>query len=190
MVDSAERKTGGDVPPEKGAPVSVETHLLADDGLIPNNPKLPLVVYRQVFGRNGLAAAPERAFDDLFKAHGWVGNWVNGIYDFQHYHSTAHEVIGIAVGRANVQFGGPHGLVCELRAGDVVVIPAGVGHCCLISRNLVVVGAYPFGQYWDLCRDTESDRAKALDSISWVPLPQSDPVLGSRGPLVVCWRDD
>lgn len=98
--------------------------------------------------------------------------------------------IGIVAGRANVQFGGPHGLVCELRAGDVVVIPAGVGHCCLISRNLVVVGAYPFGQYWDLCRDTESDRAMALDNIPWVPLPQSDPVLGSRGPLVVCWRDD
>ena len=189
MVDSAERKTGGDVAPKKGAPVSVATHLLVDDGVIPNNPKLPLVIYRQVFGRNGLAAAPERVFDDLFRANGWTGSWVDGIYDYHHYHSTAHEVLGIAAGHAKVQFGGPHGLVCELRAGDVAVIPAGVGHCCLGAKNLVVVGAYPHGQNWDLCRDTEADRARALDNIPWVPLPQSDPVLGSSGPLVVCWID-
>ena len=189
MVDYAERKTGY-VAPKPAAPMSVETQLLADDGLIPNNPKLPLVIYRQVFGRNGLAATPERAFDDLFRANGWTGSWVDGIYDYHHYHSTAHEVLGIAAGHAKVQFGGPHGLVCKLRAGDVAVVPAGVGHCCLEAKNLVVVGAYPHGQKWDLCRDTEVDRAKALDNIPWVPLPQSDPVLGPGGPLVVCWRDD
>ena len=64
-------------------------------------------------------------------------------------------------------------------AGDAVAIPAGVGHCLIAGDDLVVVGAYPEGQDWDLCRATEADRAKALENIPWVPLPKLDPVFGA-----------
>jgi uncharacterized protein YjlB len=74
-------------------------------------------------------------------------------------------------------------------AGDAVAIPAGVGHCRLCEDDLVVVGAYPEGQEWDLCRATEADCAKALENIPWVPLPQRDPVLGLEGPMMTCWAD-
>src|SRR5579862_9121734 len=103
----------------------IETHLFADDGIVPNNPVLPLVLYRGALGSDGdLALRCER----MFAANGWPGAWRNGIYGHHHYHSTAHEVLGIARGSARVRLGGEHGATVELRAGDVVVIPAGVAH--------------------------------------------------------------
>ena len=77
----------------------------------------------------------------------------------------------------------------QLRGGDAVVIPAGVGHCLVGGGDLVVVGAYPDGQDWDLCRATEEDRAKALENIPWVPLPKLDPVFGASGPVLTLWHD-
>lgn len=169
--------------------LGIEGHVLADDGVIPNNRKLPLVLYRQAFALDGLSSAPERAFETLFTSNGWRGVWVDGIYDFDHYQSTAHEVLGIAGGWAKVRFGGPQGIVAELESGDVVAIPAGVAHCLVQAEQLVVVGAYPEGQDWDLCRACEADRAKALENIPWVPLPRRDPVFGPSGPLMTLWVD-
>jgi uncharacterized protein YjlB len=167
----------------------IEGHALNDDGLIPNNKRLPLIVYRQALALDGASNDPARAFEALFRSNGWGNAWVDGIYDFHHYHSTAHEALGLAEGRAVVQVGGPHGPVVELEPGDAVVIPAGVGHCLLDGANLVVVGAYPEGQDWDLCRATPADRAKALENIPWVPLPRLDPVFGASGPLFALWHD-
>lgn len=172
------------------APLSgIEGHALGDDGLIPNNARLPLILYREALALEGLNGDPARAFEALFKSNGWGNAWVDGIYDFHHYHSTAHEVLGLAKGLAAIQFGGPHGPVVDLSIGDAVVIPAGVGHCLVGAEDLVVVGAYPEGQDWDLCRGTEADRAKALENIPWVPLPRLDPVFGVAGPLLALWHD-
>jgi uncharacterized protein YjlB len=146
-------------------------------------------MYRQALALEGLSAEPERAFEALFRANGWQGTWIDGIYDFHHYHSTAHEVLGLAKGVAAVQFGGSQGPVLDFTAGDAVVIPAGVGHCLIEGQDIVVVGAYPEGQDWDLCRATEADRAKALENIPWVPLPQLDPVFGPSGPVLALWHD-
>lgn len=180
---------GPEAAPEELLQSGIEALVLADDGLVPNNSKLPLILYRGALTLEGLSRAPERAFEALFKANAWVGAWVDGIYDFQHYHSTAHEVLGIADGAARVQFGGPQGPVFDLEAGDAVVIPAGVGHCLIECEDLVVVGAYPEGQDWDLCRATKSDHDKALENIPWVPLPSLDPVFGSAGPVLALWID-
>jgi uncharacterized protein YjlB len=156
----------------------------ADDGQIPNNPRLPALLYRDV-AIAGDAAACER----LFAGHGWGGLWRDGIYPFHHYHSTAHEALGIAAGRALVLLGGPRGERVELRAGDVVILPAGTGHCNLgASDDLLVVGAYPAGQRWDLRRGGPADRPAVLANIAAVPLPTTDPVFGAAGPLVGLWR--
>src|ERR671938_1556326 len=103
-----------------------ERHLFADDGRIPNNPRLPLLVYRRALEPS--PPDPAAAFEAAFARNGWTGAWRDGIYGFHHYHSTSHEVLGIARGRVRVRLGGEGGLATELRAGDVVVIPAGVGH--------------------------------------------------------------
>jgi uncharacterized protein YjlB len=181
FLESPAEEESGDIQP------AIETHLFTADGFVPNNPKLPLILYRQALPLDAGGDDPETAFEALFEAHGWTKAWVNGIYDYHHYHSTAHEVLGIARGSATVQFGGPEGLAVEMVAGDAVAIPAGVGHCLLSGEDVVVVGAYPEGQDWDLCRATNADCAKALENIPWVPLPRLDPVLGASGPVKICW---
>ncbi len=94
----------------------VEEHLFADDGLVPNNPSLPLVVYRGVLETGPGAAA---ACEALFAGNGWSGGWRGGVYPYHHYHSTAHEALGIVRGWAQVRLGGESGAVVDLRAGDV-----------------------------------------------------------------------
>lgn len=149
---------------------------LADDGIgIPNSP-LPLLVYAQAVA----GAVGPGAFERLFRSHGWSRSWRNGIFAYRHYHSTAHEVLGIAHGSARVEFGGQQGVVIEVSAGDAVLIPAGVSHFNLgQSDDLLVVGAYADGApHEDLCRDTPAERQQSLPRIAAVPKPQRDPVSG------------
>lgn len=160
-------------------PTKVEVLQLADDGLVPNNATLAARIYRAALPSDANAA---KKIEAHFARNGWTNAWVNGIYGHHHYHATAHEVLGLARGSARVQLGGPSGPVVELVAGDGVLIPAGVGHCCLeASRDLSVVGAYPEGADWDHVRATPEARSAALAKIEAVPPPTSDPVLG--GPV-------
>ena len=166
--------------------VEAAVHRFADDGTIPNNPTLPLLVYPGAL--NLPEDDPAAACETVFEANGWGGSWRNGIYPFAHYHSTAHEVLGICRGEAKVRFGGNTGIALTVRAGDVVVIPAGVGHHNLgASADLLVVGAYPRGQRWDLRRGLAEERPQVLDNIARVPLPAADPMYGANGPLVQHW---
>lgn len=167
---------------------SIETHHFSDDGLVPNNPTLALIV---ISGAVTGAACNEQTIIQRFAANGWCGAWINGIYPFHHYHARSHEVLVIARGWARVQFGGASGPILALRAGDAVLIPAGVGHCRGdSSTDLVVVGAYPAGQEdWDLKRATAADHALALAEIPHVPLPPRDPLGGLNGPVLSVWWD-
>ena len=167
------------------APITLR---FADDGRIPNNPALPLVLYRGGIDLSG-SPDPEKVIEKAFAANGWGKMWRNGIYPYAHYHSMVHEVMGIARGRARVRFGGDNGEEIEIAAGDVVVLPAGTGHQRLAqSDDLVVVGAYPPNGTYNLCRGNKSEHAKAVVTIPKVPLPASDPVLGKDGPLPKLWR--
>jgi uncharacterized protein YjlB len=164
------------------------THQFADDGLIPNNPSLPLVCYRGGIDLTG-SPDPEKVIEHTFGRNGWRDIWRNGIYPYVHYHSMIHEVMGVARGRAFVRFGGENGEVIEIAPGDVVVLPAGTGHQCLNQTlDLVVVGAYPRGGKYNLCRATKAARTKALATIPHVPLPETDPAFGAEGPLLTLWR--
>ena len=78
--------------PEAARP-EVVTYTLTDDGVFPNNAELPLTVYREA------AALPQRdpatVFEALFAAHHWPPTWRSSIFGYHHYHSTAHEALGI-----------------------------------------------------------------------------------------------
>lgn len=157
----------------------------APSGGVPNNPDLPLLVYRGVLAEAERSVAGLRA---LAGARGWHGFWQGGVYPFHHFHADAHEALGVVSGRARVQFGGEGGVKVELAAGDAVLIPAGVGHCALWgSPDFVCVGFYPPGTKPDLARD-ESAPADAAARVAAVPLPATDPLFGEDGPLVRAWR--
>jgi uncharacterized protein YjlB len=158
---------------------------LTRNGWMPNNETLPTLVYRSAMSPvpGGLAAHLE----SVFRKNGWPAQWRNGVYDFHHYHSTAHEVLGIAAGEGRVILGGENGRVVTVRAGDVLVLPAGTGHCRLdSSSDFLVIGAYPPDQRWDICRNAPS--AEAVERMKRLPFPHSDPVAGGAGPLTKLWR--
>lgn len=159
----------------------------ADDGETPNNPLLPLLVYRSAFDVVAVRD-PAAPFEEAFAAHGWGRSWRNGIHSFLHFHTRAHEVLGIARGRARVQFGGARGQEFDVDAGDVVVLPAGTGHRRVsASANLLVVGAYPDNSGFDQQQPGEVEHARAVAAIAAVPLPRQDPVYGADGPLTAIW---
>lgn len=166
--------------------VEPQIHHFEDDGDIPNNPRLPLICYPQVIVEEDRFSAP--VLEEMFAANGWPDSWRNGVYPFPHYHAQAHEVLGCYGGRAKVRLGGMNGIVQEIRAGDVVILPAGVGHENLgASADFAVVGSYPEGQSPDMCRGGGRPEG-VLEAIHRVPLPAADPVLGGGGGTTNLWK--
>jgi uncharacterized protein YjlB len=169
-------------------PHNTQTAVFKDDGHIPNNPRLPFVCYR---GAVEFAPSedPAAVFEELFGSNGWVDSWRDGIYDYVHYHSRTHEVLGVARGQARVRFGGNDGKIVELQAGDVAILPAGTGHQRIsASKDFLVVGAYPASSTYDECTGSADDHDRALKSIPKVAVPAKDPVYGAKGPLHDVWR--
>jgi len=166
----------------------IEPIKLIDDGLIPNNPRLPLLLYRDWLGRPE-TTLDARAVLALFARHGWGGGWVNGIFPFHHYHARSHEVLANAGDAVDVQFGGERGPILTFEHGSAVVIPAGCGHCRVSEPGrLVIAGAYPAGQEnWDLKRAGGADYILAKTEIPRVPRPSTDPLLGSTGGINDYW---
>ena len=160
----------------------IEKLQLSKNGWMPNNDRLPVLLYRRAMRGNGLADQME----EVLRRNLWPAQWRNGVYTFHHYHSTAHEVLGIAAGGARLTLGGECGNDVTVEAGDVLVLPAGTGHY-LVHANpgFLVVGAYPVGQHWDICRSAPD--AAATERMLHLPFPTSDPVTGKDGELVHAW---
>ncbi len=159
-----------------------ETFLFTDDGAIPNSP-LPLLVYRA-------ALPPDPVeMEKTFAANHWPPAWRDGVHPYHHFHANTHEALGVARGTATVLFGGPNGRQLTVSAGDIVIVPAGVGHCNKgQSPDLLIVGAYPDNAPRpDQYRGKPAEHGAAAKKVAAVPAPAADPVSGANGPLLRLW---
>lgn len=166
-------------------PTQPSTFLFEDDGHIPNNPDLPLLFYAGAFDSSEVKAD---LIEETFRANQWGNSWRSTVFSYPHYHAEAHEALGCFRGTATIRLGGTNGIEQKVQPGDVMVIPAGVGHENLgSSADFTMVGAYPPGQCPDLRRGEPSERPSVLESIANVPLPPTDPIFGKDGPLNQLW---
>jgi uncharacterized protein YjlB len=167
--------------------ITLDHLILADDLEYPNNPRFALILYL------GVLAGQERfdpgRYESLFESNAWYASWRDGVYPYHHYHSTAHEALGIYCGSAVILFGGEYGTAKSVQAGDVVVIPAGVSHKRLTcSSDFAVVGGYPTGQKPDIQYGRPGERPRTDRTISRLQVPKTYPVYGADGPLLQLWK--
>lgn len=166
-------------------PVRIESFILRANDWVPNNPNLPVIVYRNALSISG--DDPAAIFESLFQRNGWPPQWRNGVYPFHHYHTMGHEVLGFYGGHARLMLGGAGARDVEVRAGDIALLPSGTGHMNMDSSpDFAVVGAYPPGQDFDIVRQAPNGPQRAR--LASLPFPASDPVMGTRGPTTREWR--
>ncbi|WP_222128239.1 cupin domain-containing protein [Roseomonas gilardii] len=171
------------VPPAHGETTHApETLRFGPNGWMPNNPALPVLIYH-----GAVQAGDPDAIEADLRANRWRPDWRWTVYSFHHYHSTGHEALACVSGSANLMLGGEGGTQVSVGAGDLLVLPAGTGHCLIRSApDFLLVGAYPDGQHIDLLRSPAD--AATLRHIAAVPLPSADPVSGTGGPLTSLWQ--
>lgn len=170
------------IQPNKPLPIYLD-----GDEQIPNS-KYPLLLYKNIFNQEGEECA--ELLEVLFAANNWTNSWRWGVYSYHHYHSNTHEVLGVFKGSAEILFGGEYGEKVKVQTGDVVVIPAGVGHKCLEQEGgFKVVGAYPEGRNPDMNKGEKGERPEVDENIAKVRIPASDPVFGKNEGLVLIWNN-
>jgi uncharacterized protein YjlB len=153
------------------------------------NSRLPVLIYQEALILSSQMNESCIITQKIFSRNGWSNSWRNGIYDFHHYHSITHECMGICSGSAIVILGGPKGKRVEVSKGDVIILPAGVGHKCLKhSEDFQCVGAYPQGKDYDTNLGKNKELEKALVNIKNLAKPSKDPVLGKEGFLKIYWK--
>jgi len=161
-----------------------------ENGNIPNNPDLPVLIVQNALDSDSADLAG--LFEKHFSDNGWTGCWRWGVYEFHHYHSNAHEALGVASGAGELHIGGEDGEVLKVQAGDLLILPAGTGHKCISSTSdFQVVGCYPSGQSdYDLIKEDTNITEEIRQRIRNTSLPDTDPLKGKDGPVVEHWLED
>jgi len=160
--------------------------LIPPNGNFPNNAHLPVLLYNSVLElENG---NPEKVVEQIFEGNMWGNPWVNGIFNYHHYHSITHEVLAVLSGTCIVALGGSNEKKYHLEKGDVLILPAGVAHKNISSSaDFKCMGAYPGGVSYDLKHGKADEKQEAEKNIQKVPVPEKDPVYG-KGPLQKFWK--
>lgn len=164
----------------------VHHEIIRPSGAFPNNSRLPVLLYKSVLELPGLNDAA--IVDKIFEANKWSNSWIDGIYEYHHFHSITHEVIGVTAGDCILSLGGVDENQYHIEKGDVLILPAGVAHRRITSsKDFQCVGAYPGGAEYDIKRGRPDEKAEAENHIRKVAIPHKDPVYG-KGPLQKFWK--
>ncbi|KAI5924526.1 RmlC-like cupin domain-containing protein [Camillea tinctor] len=166
----------------------VSRHHIPAYNFIPNTIDKPLLHYHEAFPR---ATATTSAIESHLTSIGVVEpQWRFTMYSTTHFHSTTHEVLCISHGKAKLCFGGeenPDRVEKVVEKGDVLIIPAGVGHRLLddmtVNGGFEMVGSYPLGYHWDMCygKKEEDAKVKNIGNLAWF---EKDPIYGDKGPAL------
>lgn len=144
----------------------------------------PLMIYHGAFN------ATPAEFERRLQAVGVVKpQWTYTMYSETHFHSTTHEVLGVVAGRARLCFGGeenPKRFEPVVQRGDLIIVPAGVGHRLLVDegeQTFQMIGSYPYGKQWDMCygRAGEESKVQGIQNVAWF---NRDPLYGDDGPAM------
>lgn len=151
------------------APVSKST---------PNHMILPAIVYKETVD-----------VKSQFKQAGWKILFESSVFDYHHYHPNTHEAIGVLSGEATLMIGGESGQKQKITQGQVLLLPAGYGHRLLEStEDFKVALSYP--EQVDLKIETSiNDLSQVNSEINSVPLPKTDPVYNTQGPMFKEWHN-
>ncbi|MCJ1301061.1 hypothetical protein MMC08_003860 [Hypocenomyce scalaris] len=165
----------------------VSSHQIPAHDRIPNTSmqQKPLLIYHSAFQSDASASAIESHLSNMDVV---TPQWRYTMYSTTHFHSTSHEVLCIASGKGKLCFGGednPERVEPTVEKGDVIVVPAGVGHRLLedIQGGFSMVGSYPKGKNWDMCygKEGEEEKVKGIGGLGWF---ERDPVYGDEGPAL------
>lgn len=165
----------------------VSSHYIPSFDRLPNSSiqKKPLLIYHSAFHASASASAIESHLSTVGLV---TPQWRYTVFSRSHFHSTAHEVLCVASGKAKVCFGGednPKRVEPVVEKGDVMVVPAGVAHRLLddIEGGFSMVGSYESGRSWDMCygKEGEEDKVKGIRSLGWFG---RDPIYGDQGPCL------
>ncbi|KAF4432580.1 cupin domain [Fusarium acutatum] len=166
---------------------SVECYLVSRTEDAPNS-RLPIVVYRDVLPQ----PRTEETATTSLTTHRWEKRGTWGHIAIRHFHPNSHECYGIFQGSSTLLLGKiqkGEGVEVAVKAGDVVVLPAGTAHSSLeSSSDYRYIGVYPKG-----CPKWRNEMGKKspslfLDTIDEVEMPEDDPVYGPNGPLPKLWN--
>lgn len=165
----------------------VSSHQIPALNRIPNTSikHKPLLIYHSAFRPPTSASTIECHLSTV----GVVDpQWRYTMYSTSHFHSTTHEVLAVATGKAKLCFGGeenPQRIEPTVEQGDAIVIPAGVSHRLLddIEGGFTMVGSYPKGKQWDMCygKEGEEGKIKGIENLLWF---SRDPIYGQEGPTL------
>ena len=163
--------------------IKTELYTSRPQGKIPNS-RFPLLVHRNAIPGGGAESVKAR-----FRENGWLNNWdYPGIYDYAHFHSTTHECLGCAAGwmTFSLSVGDGGWTRVQIKAGDVIVMPAGVSHEKIdASDDIHMCGGYPDGRDWDDIQEaflSDENYIHACKRIMMLPIPAKDPATGLAMP--------
>ena len=165
----------------------ISTHQIPAFDRMPNSSiqKKPLLIYHSAFSPGTSASTIESHLTTI----GVVDpQWRYTMYPTSHFHSSTHEVLIVASGKAKLCFGGeenPKRVEPLVEQGDVIVVPAGVAHRLLddLDGGFTMVGSYPKGKNWDMCygKEGEEEKVKGIEHLGWF---ERDPIYGHEGPAL------
>lgn len=124
-----------------------ETHFLKPNTCAPNNPNLPVLVYRGVLPN----PPSEDSTTEHLTRNGWRKDGTWGHISYRHFHPNVHECYGVFSGHSKLLLGRGQGdedggIEVDVKTGDVIVLPAGTAHVCLESSEdpaYRYIGVYP-----------------------------------------------